>query len=87
MIPGCGYFYAGSPYSAITALILNGVLSYATYTSFKSENYGVGFILGALNLSFYIGNMVGSKQSAERYNANLKRSASDELRKLNPYIN
>ena len=87
VIPGCGYFYAGSPYNAITALILNGVLSYATYTSFKSENYGVGFILGALNLSFYIGNMVGSKQSAERYNANLKRSASDELRKLNPYIN
>ncbi len=87
IIPGCGYFYAGSPSSAITALILNGVLSYATYTSFRSDNYGVGFILGALNLSFYIGNMVGSKRSAERYNANLKRSASDELRKLNPYIN
>lgn len=87
VIPGCGYFYAGSPSSAITALILNGVLSYATYTSFRSENYGVGFILGALNLSFYIGNMVGSKQSAERYNASLKQSAADELRKLNPYIN
>ena len=87
IIPGCGYFYTNQPKSAITALILNGVLGYASYTSFKSKNYGVGAILSVLSLSFYIGNIVGSGNSAVRYNESAERKAINQLQSINPFIN
>lgn len=87
VIPGGGYFYTESIASGFTALILNALLTYATYTSFKSGNYGIGTIVGALNLSFYVGNMVGAGRNARRYNDSIDRKSVDKLRKLNPYIN
>ena len=87
IIPGCGYFYTKQPKSAITALILNGVLGYASYTSFKSKNYGVGAILSVLSLSFYIGNIVGSGNSAVRYNESYEKKAFNQLQSINPFIN
>lgn len=87
VIPGAGYVYTKQPKNALTALILNGVLGYASYTSFKSKNYGVGFIMSMLTLSFYIGNIVGSGTSAERYNDSYERRALDNLQSINPFIN
>lgn len=87
IVPGGGYFYTKHPQSALTAILMNGILGYATYTSFKSHNDGLGIILGALTLSFYIGNIHGSGSSADRYNANIERRATDELRSINPFIN
>lgn len=87
IFPGGGYFYTNQPKNALTALILNGVLGYASYTSFKSQNYGVGAILGVLGLSFYIGNMVGSGNSATKYNESIERRALDRLQVINPFIN
>ncbi len=87
IIPGGGYFYTKQPKSAFTALILNGVLGYASYTSFQSRNYGVGVILGVLGLSFYIGNIVGSGNSAIKYNESVERRALERLQVINPFIN
>jgi len=87
IIPGMGYLYTKQPQNALAALFINGVLAYATYTSFKNKNYGVGGILGALNLSFYIGNMSGSRNSAIRYNNTIKNNSMNVLREINPYIN
>ena len=42
IIPGLGYLYTNQPQNAFTAFSVIGVLSYATFTSFKSKNYGVG---------------------------------------------
>lgn len=86
-IPGFGYIYTKQPKNALTALVLNGVMGYAAYTSYKSKNYGVGFIMSVLNLSFYIGNIVGSGASAERYNASYEKQAIDDLQSINPFIN
>lgn len=87
IIPGGGYLYTRHPQNAITAIIINSLLGYATYTSFKSQNQGLGVILGALTLSFYIGNIHGSGSSAINYNANIERQANDELRLINPFLN
>lgn len=68
IIPGGGYLYTKHKGSALTALIVNSLLGYATYTSFKSKNYGMAGVCGFLGLSFYIGNINGAGRSATRYN-------------------
>ena len=87
IIPGCGYLYTHQYKNAFTALILNGILGYASYTSFKSKNYGTGAILSVLTLSFYFGNMVGSGNSAKKYNNIHEREALDKLHSINPFLN
>ncbi len=87
IVPGGGYFYTKQPKNALTALILNGVLGYASYTSFRSQNYGVGVILGVLGLSFYIGNIVGAGNSAIKYNESIERRYLERLQVINPFIN
>ena len=87
IIPGAGYLYTSSFSNALTSLLINSLLAYATYTSINSKNYGVAGLLGVLNLSFYIGNMVGAGQSARRYNEARWRESTSELRNINPYIN
>ena len=86
IVPGAGYLYAGQPGSALTSLLVNAALAYATYTSFKTDNYGLGIVVGLFSASFYIGNIAGSGNGASRYNERLKRDAINELRIFNPFI-
>jgi putative membrane protein insertion efficiency factor len=73
VIPGLGYLYAAHPQTAVTALLSNTLFFYATYTSWKSKNYGIAILTGFVSLSFYTGNIMGSARSAVRYN-NIKRN-------------
>lgn len=82
--PGLGYLYDGQIENAITSLLVTSALAYASYTSFRSGNYGVGAIVSLLGVSFYFGNAYGAYRGAERYNASIKEEAIDNLRKLNP---
>jgi putative component of membrane protein insertase Oxa1/YidC/SpoIIIJ protein YidD len=68
IIPGSGYIYAGHTVSGISALIFNSLLAYATYTSFKSNNTGMGVLTGLIGMGFYISNIQGSSKSVIRYN-------------------
>ena len=86
IIPGAGYLYTEQPRNALVSLLVNGVLAYAVYTSFKTENYGLGIIVGAFSISFYGGNIVGSGTSAQRYNKKIKQDALVELRKQIPFF-
>lgn len=79
IIPGAGYLYTGHKGSALTSLIVNSLLGYATYTSIKGGNYGVAGICGFLSVSFYIGNINGAGRSAIRYN---RKKESEQIRKL-----
>lgn len=69
IIPGLGYVYSGHKQTALSSIIFNGLLAYASYTSFKSENYGIAVLTGLFSFSFYIGNISGSVKSAQRYNS------------------
>ena len=79
IIPGAGYLYTNHKGSALTALVINSLLGYATYTSVKSKNYGVAGICGFLGLSFYVGNINGAGRSAVRFN---ERQFNTYVRKL-----
>ena len=68
IIPGSGYVYAGHTVTGISALIFNSLLAYATYTSFKSNNSGIGVLTGLIGMGFYISNIQGSSKSVIRYN-------------------
>lgn len=87
IIPGGGYIYTRQPKNALTALIINSVLGYASYTSFKNKNYGLGIIMSTLTLSFYTGNIFGAGNSAKLYNNSNERKTLVKLRVLNPFIN
>lgn len=83
IIPGLGYLYSGHKGSALTALLVNGALGYATYTSIKSQNYGVAGLCGLFTMSFYLGNINGAARSAERYNVAQKRNIISQLESIN----
>lgn len=79
IIPGLGYAYTGHKQTALTAFLVNGLISYATYNNFKNQNYGMGALTGVFNLSFYIGNIYGASKSAKRYNHKQKKSIINKL--------
>lgn len=83
IIPGLGYLYSGHKGSAFTALLVNGALGYATYTSVKSQNYGLAGLCGLFTVSFYIGNINGASRSATRYNEAMKRTIITQLESIN----
>ena len=83
IIPGLGYLYSGHKGSALTSLLVNGALGYATYTSIKSQNYGLAGLCGLFTVSFYIGNINGASRSATRYNEAKKRNIIKQLESIN----
>ncbi len=83
VVPGLGYLYTGHKQTALTAFVINGLLGYATYSSIKNKNYGVAALVGVFNASFYIGNILGSGQSAHRYNGKRTNQILNQLEKSN----
>lgn len=72
IIPGLGYWYCKQPKTALTAFLFNGMTLYATYDLLKQGQYGMGILMTAMSMSFYVGNIYGSGRSAKKYNL-LKR--------------
>lgn len=79
IIPGGGYLYTGHKQTAFSALVVNGLLAYATYTSIKNKNYGMGILTGVFNFSFYIGNIYGATKSAKRFNEKQRKTINNKL--------
>ncbi len=73
IVPGLGYAYTGHKQTTISALLVNGLLAYATYSNFKQGNIGMGVLTGVFNVSFYIGNIYGAIKSANRWNENQRK--------------
>ncbi len=72
IIPGAGYFYADHKQTALSALVLNSLFMYATYTTFNSGNLGLGILTSVFSVSFYIGNIAGSVKSVKRRNNSIR---------------
>jgi tetratricopeptide (TPR) repeat protein len=68
VVPGLGYAYAGHYGTAVASLAVNGLLAWATVDAFADEHRAAGGLYSLLAIGFYVGNIVGSAQSAERYN-------------------
>jgi len=80
LVPGLGYAYSGHVQTAISALLVNGLLAFATYSNIRNANYGMAVLTGAFNISFYLGNLVGSVKSAQRFNAQKNQSIINKLK-------
>ena len=68
LLPGSGQVYAGRARDGLRHFVFNGLLIYCVYSLIKDENYAAGYLLAGFTLPFYIGNIVGAKNSAEHYN-------------------
>lgn len=69
VVPGVGYAYAEHYGTAFASLIVNGLLCWATVDAFHDGYDGAGGFYSLLAFGFYLGNITGSAQSADRYNA------------------
>ncbi len=87
VIPGAGYAYTGHKQTALSALFVNGLLFYGTYSSIKNKNYGMGALTGVFNLSFYLGNIYGSAKSARRFNQESQLSIIRKMEFQTPFVN
>ncbi len=68
LLPGSGQMYAGRAYDGFRHFLFDGLLVYSVYSLIKEENYAPGYLLGGFTLPFYFGNIIGAKNSAEKYN-------------------
>lgn len=68
IVPGAGYAYAEHYGTAVASLVVNGLLGWATVNAFRDGNNGAGGFCAVLAAGFYVGNITGSAQSADRYN-------------------
>lgn len=79
IIPGAGYAYTGHKQTALSAFLVNGLLTYATYSSIHKKNYGMALLTGVFNISFYVGNIYGASKSAKRFNEQQRKSIINKL--------
>ncbi|MDR1631945.1 MAG: membrane protein insertion efficiency factor YidD [Dysgonamonadaceae bacterium] len=87
IVPGGGYIYTKNYKNAITALLINAALGYATYSCIDRENYGMAVLTGIFSLSFYTGNIMGAGNSAVRYNQHIVNRGVNQLKINNQIIN
>ncbi len=69
VVPGTGQCYARRPYDGLRHFIFDGLLIFSVVQLFRSEQYAPGYLLGGFTLPFYVGNIMGARRSAERFNA------------------
>ena len=68
IVPGAGYYYTENKQTALSSLIINSLLFYATNNNLNNKNYGMAALTGIFSLSFYIGNIQGSVLRAKKFN-------------------
>lgn len=68
ILPGAGYAYTEHYGTALASLVLNGLLTWATVDAFQNGDTAAGITYSIFATGFYIGNITGSVQSADRYN-------------------
>ena len=72
LLPGSGQVYAGRAYDGFRHFVFNGLLIYSLYSLIDEEHYAAGYLLAGFTLPFYIGNIVGARNSAEHHNVQVR---------------
>ena len=68
VVPGLGYLYTGHKQTALSAVLVNGLMFFGTREAIENEQTALAIGSGLFAVGWYFGSIVGSKQSAERYN-------------------
>ncbi|MDY0060819.1 MAG: tetratricopeptide repeat protein, partial [Myxococcota bacterium] len=69
VLPGSGHVYAGRTADGLLAFFVVGVFGAATWETAASEDYVAAGLLGTFALGFYLGNVFGAVNGAQRFNA------------------
>lgn len=79
IVPGSGHMYAGHYGDGATALLLNGLFITGTVVAIRQENYAVAGIVGVIGLPFYVGNIYGAANAANKWNLSVRKELRDRL--------
>lgn len=78
VVPGLGYAYTKHYQTAFSSLLLNVLLIGTAYELYKNNFNFSGCTLYVIGISWYIGNIFGSVNSAKRYNNKIINDYLDE---------
>jgi outer membrane protein assembly factor BamD (BamD/ComL family) len=79
LLPGSGYLYAEHYGDGLTAFLINALFIAGSITAVHQENYAVAGLAGGLGLPFYVGNIYGSANAAQKWNLNARREVRRKI--------
>jgi outer membrane protein assembly factor BamD (BamD/ComL family)/TM2 domain-containing membrane protein YozV len=79
VVPGSGQAYAGNYRDGLAALLVNGLFIAGTAVAIDQENYATAAVVGGVGLPFYLGNIYGAANAANKWNLALHRDLRDRL--------
>jgi tetratricopeptide (TPR) repeat protein len=85
IIPGSGYFYCNRKRTAISSFILNGIFALTIREAVIKKNYWLAGSVSFLGIGWYVGNIIGSKEAAHNYNANIRHKFIDRVLEIENY--
>lgn len=82
-IPGGGQLYAGKPWEALTAFLIQGVGIYYGFVNFKEKYYlSAALVGGGLFGSFHNGGVRRSEELVRQYNKRIANSFNENAKKI-----
>lgn len=84
IVPGLGHLYIGQPGVALSALVWNGIFGWALVEAIRDQNYSLALVLGAFEVMWYGGSIVGAISGAHRFNRDARLNALDDLARVAP---
>jgi TM2 domain-containing membrane protein YozV len=79
VLPGSGHVYAGHVGDGITAFLINALWIAGVVTGIYAEYYVVAGIVAAVGVPFYLGNIYGAANAAQKWNLSVKRDLADRV--------
>lgn len=79
VLPGSGYFYAGSPGDGVSAFVINALFIAGLVEAIDQENDGLVILVGGFGLPFYIGNIYGSANAARKWNLAVRKESREQI--------
>ena len=89
IIPGTGYMYCNQRRTGLTALLVNGLFFWAIQDAVSNKQYGIAAAAGFLSIGWYLGNIKGSVDAANRYNDHVRHAFINQLlerQNMNRYV-
>ena len=79
IVPGSGYVYAGRYGDGVTAFLINALWIAGVVTGISAEYYAAAGIVAGVGVPFYLGNIYGSANAAQKWNLNVKRDHRNQV--------
>ncbi len=79
LLPGSGHIYAEHYGDGITAFFLNGLFIAGTVIAVKQENYAMAGVAGVIGLPFYLGNIYGAANAANKWNISVRKNLKGSI--------